>query len=276
MNISEKPKNSDDCRLSAHSIALPNGLKFHLTSREMLYSAKFVFNEIFIRQRYYRKGFEIRPDDTVVDIGANMGMFVMWAAPQANRGRVLAIEPARQSFDCLQLNLDMNGLKNVIALRAAVGKRGDRLDMIEYPGLNLVSHQASFPPPLTIRLWNCHRRKLAIKTTAICVSLDDLMDEYDLDTINYLKIDCEGGEYEILRNLPPRYWERIERISLEFHELCSHQKYRELVSCLRKQGFQVEVRKSFFNYLFFKTGEIWGRRPARRGSEGEKTPLRQS
>jgi FkbM family methyltransferase len=250
---------ANDCR-SVHRIPLPNGLVFHLTSLEMLYSAKYVFNEIFIQQRYYRKGFEIRPNDTVVDIGANMGMFTMWAAPQAVHGRVLAIEPARQPFECLQLNIEQNGLTNIVARRDAVGKRGDKLDMIEYPELNVVSHQASLRPPLTTRLWNYYRRKSAIRSTSICVSLDDLMDEYSLDTINYLKIDCEGGEYAILRSLPSRHWERIERISLEFHELCREQRHQELVACLKEQGFHVEVSKPFFNHLFFKTGEIWAHR----------------
>jgi hypothetical protein len=32
---------------------------------------------------YARVGFELRPNDTVVDIGGNIGVFVLWAAPQA-------------------------------------------------------------------------------------------------------------------------------------------------------------------------------------------------
>jgi FkbM family methyltransferase len=260
MHIPQESENSLDCQRSVHSIPLPNGLTFHLTSIEMLYSAKYVLNEIFVQQRYFRKGFEIRPGDTVVDIGANMGMFVLWAAPQADKGRVFAIDPAQLAFDCLQSNIRMNGLKNVTAIRAAVGKQGERMEMIEYPGLNIVSHQAPFVPPLITRLWMRYQKKQSIRTTAECVSLGGLMDEHEMDAINYLKIDCEGGEYEILLNLPPRYWERIERISLEFHELCPNQKHQELVSCLRKQGFQVQVCKPFFTHLFFKTGEIWAHR----------------
>ena len=254
-------KNSVESRRSAYAIPLPNGLTFHLTSREMLYSAKYLFKEIFVQRRYYRQGFEIRPDDTVVDIGANMGMFVMWSAPQACRGRVIAIEPAQGTFDCLQFNVEANGLQNVVALRQAVGNRGERLELIEYPGLNLVSHEASFPLPLATRLWNYRRKKSAIRTTAPCVCLEDVMEEHHLEFIHYLKIDCEGGEYTILRSLPSRCWERIERIALEFHELNSDQNHRELVSCLQKHGFEVQVRKSFLNYHCFKAGEIWGRRP---------------
>ena len=53
-------------------IRLPNGLSFYLTSRNMLGATKFVLKEIFVRKRYYRPGFQIRPGDTVIDVGANM------------------------------------------------------------------------------------------------------------------------------------------------------------------------------------------------------------
>ena len=261
MNTIQTAERTAPCPRTERAIPLPNGLVFHWTSHEMLYCAKYLFREIFTQQRYYREGFEIRPNDTVVDIGANMGMFTLWAAPQACTGQVLAVEPARQPFECLQFNVAQNRLANVAVRQDAVGERGVQLEMVEYPKLNMVSHQASCRPPLVTRLWNRYSRTSEIRTTSVCVSLDDLMDDYGLDAINYLKIDCEGGEYAILRNLPARYWDRIERISLEFHELCPQQKRQELVSCMRKQGFQVTVHTSFLNYLLFKTGEIWAHRP---------------
>ena len=46
-------------------------------------AARFVVNEIFKKRRYDHPGFQIEPTDTIVDIGANMGIFVLWAARQA-------------------------------------------------------------------------------------------------------------------------------------------------------------------------------------------------
>jgi hypothetical protein len=64
------------------NVGLPNGTVCHLTSESMRPLAKYLRWEIFTRGRYARTGFELRPSDTVIDIGGNIGVFVLWAAPQ--------------------------------------------------------------------------------------------------------------------------------------------------------------------------------------------------
>ncbi len=247
----------------ARQIALSNGLTFYLASRRMLGAIKFLRKEIFGRQRYYRSGFEIRPEDTIIDIGANMGMFVMWAAPQAPRGRIVAIEPM-DVVDSMDLNVRLNDLKNVTVLQAAVGKDGEELEFIDYPGFNIVSHKIGVRPAWTTRLLIgllfFRYRADPVRMKAPCVSLGTIMDDLDLQTVNYLKIDCEGGEYEIFRNLAPEHWQRIERIAMEFHELEPGNRYSELVSLMESHGFHVEVRKPLLDYYFMKFGELWARR----------------
>jgi len=245
-------------------IPLPNGLSFYLTNRQMLGAAHYLRKEIFVRNRYYRPGFEIRPNDTVVDVGANMGMFVMWAAPQAAQGRVVAIEPM-SVIQCVDLNARLNGLENVTSLRVAVGKLGSELEFVEYPGFNIVTHQVGVRPAvitrLLINLLYFRYKRQPVRSTAPCVPLGKIMDDQGLRTVNYLKIDCEGGEYEAFRDLSPEHWQRIERIAMEFHELRPDQRHQELTSRLEQQGFHVEVRKRFFEYRFMKFGEIWAWRP---------------
>jgi predicted O-methyltransferase YrrM len=75
--------------------------------------AKYLRWEIFKRGHSVRAGFELRPSDTVVDIGGNIGMFVLWAAPQIPKGRIVSVEPNPVSFGCLKLNIERNGLDNV-------------------------------------------------------------------------------------------------------------------------------------------------------------------
>ena len=244
---------------SLDPIPLPNGLKFYPASRQMLPQAKLVLKEIFKRNRYYRPDFEIHPDDTVVDIGANVGMFALWAAPQAVNGRVIAVEPTG-AIECLQQNVRHNGLQNVQCLKAAVGQENGEMEFVEYPGFSLVTHRAGFRLTLRNRCWIRLFRSRPVRSRVACVSLKRVIDDFRLDTVNFLKIDCEGGEYDIVRGLPPAYWERIERVAMEFHELAPEQDHRELVELLDSQGFRVEVRKPFFEYLFYRTGAIWAHR----------------
>ncbi len=250
---------------------LPNGLVFRVTSPRMVGAAQCLYKEIFGRQRYFRRGFEIRPNDTVLDIGANMGMFALWAAPQAAQGRVIAVEPM-DVIECLDGNMRLNGLGNITPLQAAVGRDGDELEFVDYPGFNIITHQAGLRPTritrLLIRLLLFRYRAQPVHVRASCVSLGRIIDELGLSMVNYLKIDCEGGEYDIFRTLAPEHWQRIERIAMEFHELQPGQRHEELVSLLKAQGFEVEVRKPWFDYHFMKFGEIWARLPASGANSG--------
>ncbi|HEY2760704.1 MAG TPA: FkbM family methyltransferase, partial [Pirellulales bacterium] len=103
---------------SQYKIDLTDGLSLWLASPQQKAAAGYVANEIFKKQRYNYPGFEIRPTDTIVDIGANMGVFVLWAARQATQGKVIAIEPT-SAIDVLRMNVERNGLTNVAAIQAA-------------------------------------------------------------------------------------------------------------------------------------------------------------
>jgi FkbM family methyltransferase len=247
-----------------HTISLSDSVTFHVSTRQMLKAARFLKKEIFRKRRYHRDGFEIRPNDTIIDIGANMGMFTMWAAPQAPKGRVVAIEPMNV-IDCLDVNVRLNEIKNVTTLNAAVGRDGDVLEFLDYPSFNIITHQVGVRPAMItrflIRLLLFGRRVEPVPVRAPCVSLGTVMDELDLEVVDYLKIDCEGGEYEIFRTLADEHWGRIRRIAMEFHELQPGHRHNELVELLEAQGFEVEIRKPFFDYHFMKFGELWARRP---------------
>ncbi len=242
---------------------LPNGLSFYLPSRTMRGAAGFLITEIFRRNRYVRPGFELRPSDTVVDVGANMGLFTLWAAPQVPRGCVLAIEPTNV-IDCLSMNVRLNGLTNVIPVNTAVGGSEQSLEFIEYPGFNIVTHQANARPALItrllIRLLYGRYYQQPVRVTVSSAPLAKILDDAQLPTVDLLKMDCEGGEYEIFRGMSPECWQRIERIALEFHELCRDQRHGELVACLQEAGFNVDVRRKLFDYYFMRFGELWAQR----------------
>ena len=105
-------------------------------------------------------------------------------------------------------------------------------------------------------------RKINRETEVIRVptrSIERILDEQKMTHVDYLKIDCEGGEYEALRDLTATGWKRIRRIAIEFHEFTPDQQHGELVSLLEAQGFVVEVEQPFWQRLI-KVGAIWARR----------------
>ncbi|MEL6718938.1 MAG: FkbM family methyltransferase, partial [Bacteroidota bacterium] len=50
-------------------------------------------------------------------------------------------------------------------------------------------------------------------------TLAQIIKTYHLDSIDFLKLDCEGAEYQILENLPSEIYQKIGVISMEFHDL---------------------------------------------------------
>ena len=93
-----------------------------------------LFNQVWLSRGYSPAGFEIQPGDTVIDIGAHVGFFSVFAARKAKRGRVYSFEPAPQNFALLQKNVALNGIKNIVLHQAAVSRSRGEKDFILYQG----------------------------------------------------------------------------------------------------------------------------------------------
>lgn len=250
---------------TAPVVPLPNGTRLVLQNAAQLGCARYVAQEVFANASYVKPGFEIRPADVVVDIGANMGLFALWAAPQASRGRVICIEPTAV-IGCLERSLPASGLTNVEIVRCAVGRDEGVLELVEYAGFTAVTHAAEFRPAtlgqfLIHLLWRKSQQR-PIRTTCRCRPLEAVLAELGVGHVDLLKVDCEGGEYDILDSLSDEALGRVSRIVMEFHELHASHDHRRLVRRLRDAGFHVQIRRPWFARFVLQTGMIWARRDA--------------
>jgi FkbM family methyltransferase len=258
------------------NVGLPNGTVCHLTSESMRPLAKYLRWEIFKRARYARVGFELRPSDTVVDIGGNIGVFVLWAAPQVPQGRIVTVEPNPVSVGCLRLNIERNGLCNVTAMQAAAGSDGGTMELIYYPGWEMMAYNAEVSAPwfyghslaarlvrrIIAGLTNQHAAAEPVQRIVTpLISLERIMDNNEIEVVNYLKLDCEGSEFDIMRNTSAACWSRIERAVIEYHEFGGDRRVAELAKILEANGFEVEVRQSLFEKFALpfgaSIGELW-------------------
>ncbi|KAI8104660.1 hypothetical protein M9434_003213 [Picochlorum sp. BPE23] len=73
----------------------------------------FLYDEIFVQKSYLKHGIQLKAGDCVVDVGANVGLFTLFASHAvagscgSKKGRVLCIEPVPDTFRCLKNNLSM-------------------------------------------------------------------------------------------------------------------------------------------------------------------------
>ena len=88
------------------------------------------------------------------------------------------------------------------------------------------------------------------------VSLANIFNSNKISKCNFLKIDCEGAEYDILFKTPKKILQRIDKISMEYHNLDKKRDNISLMNFLKNNGFVIKGTKKFSN----STGMIYAKR----------------
>ena len=102
-----------------------NGDKISLKKSEERGSGFQTIWEMFIKRVYETKNHTIQNGDIVVDIGANLGVFTIYAANRSRKGKVFSYEPFPGHYKRLKEHVEINELDNVVTNNLAVsGKEG--------------------------------------------------------------------------------------------------------------------------------------------------------
>ena len=172
---------------------------------------------------------------TVYDVGAYQGLVTMFFAKRAKR--VVCFEPNNQNYGRLLENLALNGIHNVEARKAGVGSRRGTLRMIESP---LMPGLSSFDSPIAKKLVRAQMGTLVEEQISI-VTLDEEISSANLPTPNFIKIDTEGWEIEVLRGARSTLTQYRPALFLEMHGATASeksQKVREIVAFLWELNYR--------------------------------------
>lgn len=187
--------------------------------------------------RCYTKKYAIKEGDVVVDIGANIGIFSLFAASLGST--VYAFEPNPETFSFLQKNIKENGLLNkIFPYNYAVDNYDGDTDLIIPESASIYSMACA---STTKALIDSMASKLAFNAVPIAIksiSFQTLINTYVKKDIDFLKMDCEGSEYKICENIPEE--NAIKHIIMETHD-CYREK--DLALILLKKGFIIELYK---------------------------------
>ena len=200
-----------------------NGTKCIIRNR----SDTVVFLENFFLDNYDRKeGFSIKENDMVIDIVAHVGYFTIYAAKKAKNGKILSFEPSKESFNVLKNNLKINNIQNVnvenIGVRSKSGASILYVDKNNEIGNSMFSDDENL-----------------IKENVQVTSVKEIVKKYKIESIDLLKLDCEGAEYEIILELPTTILNKIKRISMEVHKIDNFD-IDDIEKFLTKNNFQVK------------------------------------
>jgi FkbM family methyltransferase len=206
------------------TIRLRSGLAFRVRGAMDVWSIK----ETFLDRFYERCGFVVQPGWTVIDVGAGLGDFTLFAARVENT-RVLAFEPFPESFTLLKENVALNQAKNIDIFPEAVGSVEGTLllDLAGGEPLQFQSRNSPITQPDS---------QIAVRARA----LSEAILQTKQGTCDLLKLDCEGAEYDILMKSSPETLAKIQRIVLEYHDGVTAYSHHDLVQLLHGRGFKVQ------------------------------------
>jgi len=153
-------------------------------------------------QTPYEKFFPVERGDVVVDVGANIGLFTLTAI-ERRPSRVLCLEPQRDAFETLSAN---------------VAAMGDYMPGEDVVAVNAAAHATTGPFESSSMFDPCSMDPTAAAAPAQGISFSDLVARHGLGHVDFLKLDCEGGEYDILSEQNMDFvLSSVYKIAGEFH-----------------------------------------------------------
>ena len=175
-----------------------SGLKIKLRTRSTDLMA---LTNVWLVEEYSGSNFRINANDVIIDIGAHVGLFTLYASQYCKNGTIFCFEPVDENYDILVDNITQNNLKNVKPFKSAVSKSESTITI--YRKKDEAGH--------SMFSFTSH----ALKVDSI--SLKKIIDENSVNQCNLIKIDCEGAEYEIIESLPLEYFKKISKLIIEYH-----------------------------------------------------------
>jgi FkbM family methyltransferase len=163
---------------------------------------------VFVDTFYHREhewGFSQEPG-VIVDCGAYTGLSAAYFATTFPSARVIAVEPSNQNFELLAKNVST--LKNVEIVNAALWSESGSLEVSD-PGRDAWGLVVTEPEANTA---SGQRH-----STVPALTVGDIIQEFQIDKIDLLKLDIEGSEKEVLSASAP-WIEQVDAMSVELHD----------------------------------------------------------
>jgi len=188
-----------------------------------------IFHEIWDHERYTAGSISVvARHGTIVDIGAHIGLFSLFASKVLQANRIISVEPDSANFELLSKNISANHVENASLVKAAIaGESGEK--RIYNTSSNTGGHSLYARGVSSIAVWT--------------VSLTELFKASSISDCSLLKMDCEGAEMEILENAPDKLLRNVSAISLEYHlDDYPRERLERLKTRMQTLGFNLEIR----------------------------------
>ncbi len=185
------------------------------------------------------KFYGFRKGDTVVEVGAYIGYYVMRVAELVGEGgRVVAIEAVEENLQLLRKNIEANGFKHVIIVpKAAWNSEG------------------------SLRFYRNTRQQASAMSTVVnaqeefdvhCDSIDNILKNADIAKVDFIRIQVNGVEREVLLGMPELLKQNPTLLVAAIYERDGKKSWMEIKTTLESYGYTTQIGMG--NILAVKTG----------------------
>ena len=243
---------------------LPNGMVIaHLNQNE----TDFLYQEIFENTEYFQHGIRIKEGDCIFDVGANIGLFSLFAGQQEEKVEIYAFEPIPELFKLLEMNTKLYGLNAKLFPCGLSNKRGEET-FTYYPDNSIVSgryadqkqeqeviktflsnkqNSSGIKEELSsgeLEQLSSYMFQKQQQVTCQLRTISEVIKEQGVEQIDLLKIDVEKSELEVLAGIAEEDWCKIQQIVVEVHDI--EGRLAVVEELLESQGYQLKSQQESF------------------------------
>lgn len=223
---------------------------------------------------YKKHGIEINDGDCIFDVGANIGFFVMYLNQHVSDASVFSFEPIPDTFELLNRNTSAHNSLQLQTCNYGLSDKTGTATFTHYPKSNVCS--TMFPQgspeyrsntrqyvlneirkrgaiwrvlvdrtpklvwwPITELVRRYYRAAVNVECELRTIS--DVIDEHAIDRIDYLKVDTEGAEMNVLKGIRSEHWPMVRQAVVEVHE--GKPALKKVVDLLESTGFRTVVEQ---------------------------------
>lgn len=187
--------------------------------------------------------FTPKQGDFVIDVGAHIGRYTLVSSKLVRpTGRVIAIEADPDSFDLLNQNIALNGLSNVLPINCAAYSQQTEITLYRPSPSSLYRGIITTRAERAIFWLSEHQNYVKVCAN----TLDEILHLNGKRKINWIKIDVEGAEFEVLKGATQLLSESDElSILVEIHDILDRHHEKNIIDFLRSLNCEIKFVQSY-------------------------------
>src|ERR671939_1812505 len=206
------------------------------------------FTTMTMREDEIIHHFNTKQGDIVVDVGAHIGKYTLIASKRVGaNGKVIAIEAHPGNYEMLNRNIKLNGLTNVTTLNYAVYSKESKIKLyVPDEEFGYTMHHSimfSYLSPKYSLKGKENEKFIEVNANM----LDNLLQKNGLfREVNWIKIDVEGAEFEVLKGATEILSNSKEIcLLIEVHNPYDTNHYKQIIDFLKYYNFKIQFEKIY-------------------------------